>query len=182
MLYNGKLFEGENFHEFCTLRAICKSFSLWNFGHATPTYTIGLEFREVFSVKCSLATMCIDPQKFSPSKVSCYTVLANATVCSILRTCTCVCTSMQILTIYYSCAVYSQSSLLVEEEHSSPKVMHLCQHQGMVQVIDGLYTVVGEGNHDRRKTLLNPQIQWQYGSRYRVITQLITLLHHMTQW
>ena len=67
------MFEGENIHEFRNFRAIRENFlhEIW----ACHTYLwLVLAFRKVFSMKWSLL---IDRWKFSPSKVSHYTVIKH---------------------------------------------------------------------------------------------------------
>ena len=65
-------FEGENFHEFRDFSAIRESFLHEILGMPHPLSHQFLHSAKVFSAKCSFPT---DPRKFSPSKISRYTVL-----------------------------------------------------------------------------------------------------------
>ena len=65
-------FEGENFHKFRDFTATHESFLHEILGMPHPSMRISLHSTKVFSAKCSLPT---DPRRFSPSKVSRYTVL-----------------------------------------------------------------------------------------------------------
>ena len=67
----------------------------------------------------------------------------------------------------------SQPCLLVEEQHSTPKVMHLSQHQGVVKVIDSLQ----RGAKDTAQTAMR---QWHLAERL-VIQSTCTNLRLLEQ-
>ena len=71
LYHSGETFEGEKFHKF---RDLSVEFSPWNLGHITFTYTIGLAFHESF-----LREFPTNPRKFSPLKVSCYSMVTQYT-------------------------------------------------------------------------------------------------------
>ena len=69
--YSGKLSRKKTFTNLAVLEPPAKVFSM-KFGHAVPTCDKFWQSAKVFSVKWSLLT---NPWKFSPSKVSRYTVI-----------------------------------------------------------------------------------------------------------